>query len=330
MNKPQLYRRRFTFSLFASAALGPPAWAQTALPEVLSLVAPYPAGGASDVVARTLQPTMAKAMGKTIVVENISGVSGAIGAQKVLSATVPGQSMLVGSPNECILAPLALKVIKYKPQDFRLVAHVATAGIVLFARPDFPANSIDELVKLSKAPGAKPFTHASTGKGSSYHLLSETFSEKLNLNLVQVQYRGGAPAIQDLMGGSVDLLFGPVIPQYLQMVETGRMKIIGSATAARLPSQPKVQAFGEIATLKDTYFDAWVGIFVPVGTATDLAERMGKAAYEAATSPAFQKVLTASGNSAGSVMTLEQAAAFYQRETVRYQQIAQKIKLDAE
>ena len=331
MKKLQLQRRQFAFGMLSGAVLGAPAWAQTALPDVMSVVVPYPAGGASDVVARTLQPTLASSLGKTLIVENISGVNGALGAQKMLNANVPGQAMLVGSPNECILTPMSLKVVKYKAQDFKLVAHLATAAMVLFVRPDVPANNIDELIKLSKAPGAKPFTHANTGKGSVYHLMAEHFSDKLNLGLIQVPYRGGAPAIQDLAGGTVDLMFGAVIPQYLQMVETGRLKMIGIATAQRSASLPKVQAFGEIAALKeDNYFASWVGIFVPASTPNDMAARIGKAAYEGVASPSFQKVLSASGNSAGAVMTLEQAAAFYQSETNRYQQIAKKIRLEAE
>ena len=126
MNPVQRTRLHLALTLVATAFAGTAAVAQTAGPDVLSMVTPYPAGGASDVVARTLQPAMAKSLGKTMIVDNIGGVAGSLGSQKMLNAGATGQSMLVGSPNEVILAPLALKTVKYKPQDFKLVSHLAT------------------------------------------------------------------------------------------------------------------------------------------------------------------------------------------------------------
>jgi tripartite-type tricarboxylate transporter receptor subunit TctC len=314
----------------ATTLVGTAAMAQTPGPDVLSIIAPYPAGGASDVVARTLQPTMAKLLGKTMIVDNVSGVAGSLGSQKVLNTAATGQAMLVGSPNEVILAPLALKAVKYKPQDFRLVSHLATASVVLFARPDFPANNVEELLKLSRASGAKPITYATSGKGTLYHLVAESFASKLGVTMTHIPYRGGAPAMQDVAGSAVDIIFSPVIPQYIQMVEAGRMKAIGVAAPNRSPVLPGVQAFSEIPGLKDFYFEAWVGIFVPVGASADGAARIGKAANEAAATPEFQKVLQQSGNAPGRAFTLEQAAAFYKSETERYEQIAKAIKLEAD
>ncbi len=332
MNSLLLSRRGFSLALLAAAATvaGAPARAQTPGADVQSLVVPYPAGGAADVVARTLQPTMAKALGKTVIVDNVSGVAGSLGSQKMLNSGAGGQVMLVGSPNEVILAPLALKAVKYKPQDFKLVSHLGTAPIVLFTRADFPANNVEELVKLAKAPGAKPITYATSGKGTLYHLVAESFAGKFGLSMTHVPYRGGAPAMQDLAGSTVDIMFAPMIPQYLQLIEAGRLKAIGIAAPKRSPVLPNVQAFGEIQALKDFVFDAWIGIFVPAALNADSAARIGKAAYEAAATPEFHKVLQFSGNAAGHPFTLEQAAAFYKSETERYEQIARAIKLEAD
>lgn len=327
-----LGRRGFSLALLATAATvaGAPVLAQTAGADVQTLVVPYPAGGAADVVGRTLQPAMGKALGKTVIVDNVSGVAGSLGSQKVLSSGATGQAMLVGSPNEVILAPLALKAVKYKPQDFKLVAHLGTAPLVLFTRPDFPANTVEELVKLAKAPGAKPITFATSGKGSLYHLVAESFAARFGLSMTHVPYRGGAPAMQDLVGSTVDILFAPMIPQYLQLIEAGRLKAIGVAAPQRSTALPNVQAFGEIPALKDFYFDAWIGIFVPAAVGADSAARIGKAAYEAAATPEFQKVLQISGNAPGQPFTPEQAAAFYKSEAERYEQIAKAIKLEAD
>jgi tripartite-type tricarboxylate transporter receptor subunit TctC len=128
----------------------------------------------------------------------------------------------------------------------------------------------------------------------------------------------------------VDILFAPMIPQYLQLIEAGRLKAIGVAAPQRSTALPNVQAFGEIPALKDFYFDAWIGIFVPAAVGADSAARIGKAAYEAAATPEFQKVLQISGNAPGQPFTPEQAAAFYKIEAERYEQIAKAIKLEAD
>jgi tripartite-type tricarboxylate transporter receptor subunit TctC len=323
-------RRRLSATLLAGLAGSAftPAWAQSA--DTLSLVVPYPAGGGSDLVARTIQPSMAKTLGKTIVVDNVGGVAGSLGAQKMLDTGGAGQAMLIGSQNELVLAPLALKAVRYKGPDFRMVAHLSNSPLVLFARPDFPANTIDELVKLGKAPGAKPFTLANVGKGSLYHLVGEAFADRLGLQVTHIPYRGGAPAMQDLGGGVVDLVFFPLLPTYVQMIEAGRLKAIGTAAEKRSTALPKVPAFSETAALKDFYFDAWSGLFVSAKVDTETAARLGKAANEAVATPEYQKMLALAGASVGPALTLEQAAAFYKRETDRYLDIARKIKLEAE
>lgn len=330
MKPVQRTRLHLALTLAATAFAGTAAMAQTPGGDVMSIIVPYPAGGASDVVARTMQPTMAKVLGKTMIVDNVSGVAGSLGSQKMLGTGAAGQSMLVGSPNEVILAPLALKAVKYKPQDFKLVAHLASAPLVLIARPDLPANNIDEFLKFAKAPGAKPITYATSGKGSIYHLVAESFASKMGLTMTHVPYRGGAPAMQDVAGSAVDIMFSPLVPQYLQLIEAGRMKVIGIAAANRSPVLSKVQAFSETPALKDFYFEAWAGIFVPAALSADSAARIGKAAYEAAATPEFQKMLQQSGNAAGHLFTPEQALAFYKSETERYEQIAKAIKLEAD
>lgn len=305
-----------------------PAWAQGA--DTLNLVVPYPAGGGSDLVARTIQPAMAKTLGKTLIVENIGGVAGSLGAQKMLDSGGAGQALLIGSQNELVLAPLALKAVRYKGQDFRMVSHLSSSPLVLFARPDLPANSIEELVKLGKTPGAKPLTLANVGKGSLYHLVGEAFAEQLGLQVTHVPYRGGAPAMQDVGGGVVDLVFFPLLPSYVQMIEAGRLKALGTAAEKRSPALPKVPAFGETAALKDFYFDAWSGLFVSAKVDADTAARLGKAGNDAVATPEYQKMLALAGASVGPALTLDQAAAFYKRETDRYIAIARKIKLEAE
>jgi tripartite-type tricarboxylate transporter receptor subunit TctC len=322
-------RRGFGLALLAAACGTTPALAQLAGADTMSIIVPYATGGSSDAVGRALQPAMAKALGKTMIVENIAGVAGALGSQKLLSSPV-GQAVLIGSANDLVLPPLALKVVKYKPQDFKLVSTVVFGPLVLFARPDLPANSIEEMAKLAKAPGAKPLTYASTGKGSQYHLLSEGIAARLGLTMTQIPYRGVGPAAVDLAGGQLDIALLPMAPQFLQMVEKGQLKVLGVTSDKRSPALPKAAAFGEVAALKDFLFEGWVGVFVPAGMDAQAAARIGKAANDAAALPEFQKLLTMAGASPAPALTLDQAAAFYAKEIDRYQQLARSVKLEAE
>ena len=176
--------------------------AQTYPSKPVTLMVPYPAGGLSDVIARTVNTTLSKNMGQPVLVENLGGASGSIGAQKVLSAPSDGQMIFQGSPNELILAPLAISAVKYKSEDFRLVQMIATAQIGFVTRKDLPVNNVDEFLDYARkeAQAGRPITYASVGPGSFYHLLGEHLSKVTNIPMTHVPYKGIAPALQDVMG----------------------------------------------------------------------------------------------------------------------------------
>jgi hypothetical protein len=158
-------------ALLATAAA--PAAAQTFPNRQVNLMVPYPAGGLSDAIARTVEKPLAKALGQMVIVENLGGVSGALGAQKVLSLPADGHMIYQGSPNETILAPLALQAVKYKSEDFRMVQIIGAFPMAVLARKDLPASNIDELAALAKKAAAegRPLTYGSVGVGSFYHVL---------------------------------------------------------------------------------------------------------------------------------------------------------------
>jgi len=170
---------RFSFkavsSLLSSLMLCGAVCAQNFPTKTVTLMVPYPAGGVSDVIARTLNNTLSKHLGQTVIVENLGGASGGIAGQKVLNSPADGHMIFQGSPNELILAPLSNAAIKYKPEDFRLVQMITINPLVILARKDFPASNGDELVAYAKnaASEGRPLTYASVGPGSLYHLLGE-------------------------------------------------------------------------------------------------------------------------------------------------------------
>ncbi len=154
MALPSFMRRRLgaRVALIAAALVATQALAQGFPSKTVTMIVPWPAGGPSDFVARQIQPDMQKALGQTLVIENIGGVGGALGVQKLLQSPADGHQLTLGSPLELIIAPIALSTVKYKPEDFRLVAQMVKAPMVLIARKDLPAQNVDELIALAARP----------------------------------------------------------------------------------------------------------------------------------------------------------------------------------
>jgi tripartite-type tricarboxylate transporter receptor subunit TctC len=305
----------------ASAAL-----AQTWPSKPVSLVVPWPAGGPSDFVARQIQNDTQKALGQPLIVENIGGVGGALGVQKMLTG-VDGHTLLLGSPLELIIPPLTLATVKYKPTDLRMVAQLVKAPLVLIARKDLPANNIDELLALMAQRKGTPLTMANTGPGSMFHLVAEKFSQAAGVELTHIPYRGSAPAMGDLMGGQVDLMFtifaGPVPPT----IADGKLKAIGLATAKPLAKFPQIAALAAHPKLIGFEFDSWAGVQVPRNTPEDVAQRLNKALYDAMANPQTRQAFENAGNTVVSAMPLAEVDRLYQAEILRYQAIAKSINL---
>ena len=186
---PTSLTRRLLLASFATLSLGI-AQAQNFPAKPVTLMVPYPAGGLSDVVARMVNVPLGKQLQQPVIVENVGGVSGAIAAQKVLSAPSDGYYFFQGSPNELILSPLANAAVKFKSEDFRMVQTVGAAQIAFLARKDIPVNTVDEFIDYARkmAKEGKPVTYASVGQGSFYHLLGEHLSKVTGIEMTHVPY----------------------------------------------------------------------------------------------------------------------------------------------
>ena len=199
----------------------------------VNLMVPYPAGGPSDAIARIFFNPLGKELGQQVLVENLGGVSGALAAQKVLSAPADGYFVFQGSPNEVILSPLANAAVKLKTEDFRLVHPVADAVMVFVTRKDLGVNSIDELIALARKSADKPLTYGSVGVGSLYHLILENVQAQTGVKLAHVPYKGNAPLLQDIGGGQVDFAVLVCSAAMGALADQGRMKVIGQLGAQR-------------------------------------------------------------------------------------------------
>lgn len=248
--------------------------AQTFPSKPVTLMVPYPAGGLSDVIARSVNNTLGKQLGQPVIVENLGGASGSIAAAKVLNGPSDGYTIFQGSPNELILAPLAISSIKFKSEDFRLVQMIATAQIAFLAKKDLPVNSVDEFVEHARkaAKDGKPLTFASVGPGSFYHLLGEHLSKVTGIPMVHVPYKGAAPALADLMGGQIPLFLDPP-PNLIQPAKAGRIRLIGVASDKRLAALPDVPTFVEQG-YDGLLGSTWAAMIAPAGVPREIVQRM--------------------------------------------------------
>jgi tripartite-type tricarboxylate transporter receptor subunit TctC len=324
--KTSQWLKRSLFGLLCSAAVLQAA-AQSFPSKAVNLVVPYPAGGPSDFVARQLQPELNRLLGQPVIIENVGGVGGAIGIQKVLNAPADGYNMTLGTPMELVLAPLAMSAVKFKPDDMKLVAQLVTTTMVLITRKDLPANNVEELIAMAKKPGAKELSYGSVGPGSLYHLIGEKFAQQTGTKMLHVPYKGAAPLMTDLMGGQIDMVFIPLAGSTPAMITEGKVKALGLTTKTPHPRFPNIPALAAQKGMEGFEFDLWAGIEVPKNTPADVTARLNKAIYEALQNADIRKAYEATGNTVAKPMSPEELARVYNSETARYQAIAKSINL---
>lgn len=327
MHKTSSFRRLLLASLAGLTVLG--AQAQTFPNKPVSLMVPYPAGGVSDVLARLVNVPLAKHLNQPVIVENLGGVSGAIAAQKVLSAPSDGYYLFQGSPNELILSPLANAAVKFKSEDFRLVQIVGAAQIAFLARKDIPANSVDEFLDYARkmAKEGKPVTYASVGPGSFYHLLGEQLSKVTGIPMTHIPYKGGAPANQDLIGGQVDIFLTPFGKAYSDLAKDGRIKILAMLNKERLEGVKQYPAITESKQLKNFDFNIWTGYFVKKDTPEAVVQSLHKALTETLNDAGVRTGLDANSLLVAKPLPLSELSKVYSDGTAQFRAIAKSINL---
>ena len=293
----------------------------------VNLMVPYPAGGPSDALARIFTVPLGKELGQQVVVENLGGVAGALAAQKVLATPADGHYIFQGSPNELILAPLANAAVRLKTEDFRLVHPVADAVMVFVARKDLPANSVDELIALARKSGDKPLTYGSVGVGSLYHLILENVQQVAGIKLLHAPYKGNAPLLQDIGGGSVDFAVLVYSAAMGALADQGRLKVIGQLGGQRSELLKNVPSASEGKELKNFSYGIWSGFFVPRNTPEAVVERLHKAIGATLQDPSVRSQLSAQTQLASQPVSLAEASKFFEAETARYRAIAKSINL---
>jgi tripartite-type tricarboxylate transporter receptor subunit TctC len=255
----------------AALAAGPSLFAQGRYPQrPITLVVPTAPGGSTDFTARLVSDQLARALGQPVIVDNKPGASGNIGNQLVARAKADGYTLLVSYSGYHVGNPHLFKQAGWDPiKDFAPVAMMTRAPQVVAARPGLPANNLKELVAYAKAnPGR--LNYASSGNGSIQHIAGELFKQLTGTFITHIPYKGSGPAVQDLMGGQVDL-FITTPAGVVSQIQAGRLKGLAVTSRQRLSSLPQVPTAAE-SGIKGYELDSWFALYAPAGTPADVVQ----------------------------------------------------------
>ena len=293
----------------------------------VNIIVPFPAGGSTDTVARALALSMGEQLGKPFVVENRPGATGTIGAGAVKRAAADGYTLLVASLGPFVVTPHMVKNVPYDAgKDFDYITVPVQAPNVLVASPTQKARSVSEVIAALKAnPGKISF--ASSGNGSSDHLSAELFWQQTGTEAVHVPYKGGAPAITDLLGGQVDFSFQNV-NAVLSHLRSGKLRAIAVTGSQRSPVLPDVPTLAE-AGVKGAEVYSWQGMAAPKGLPADVKARLAKAAIAAVQQPDVRKRFVEQGlEIVGN--TPEEFTRFQAQENERWKRLIETRKITAD
>ena len=321
--------RRFTLPplLLAWVALlaGAPSHAQGEFPvRPITLVVGYPPGGSTDLTARTVAAELARRLGQPVVVENIGGAGGTLGAQKVSQAAADGYTLLLGASNEMAIARLVNPAVRYDAlRDFTPIGLIGSQPMVLVASNRSGVKDIGQFIELvKKNPGR--FSYGSSGVGTALHLAGEMVKQAAGLFVVHIPYRGVAPVTNDLVGGQLE--FGVfVLSSGLPHIRSGRVVALGTTEARRSQAAPDIPALAEQPALKGVDISSWFGLWAPPNLPAALTQRLQKTLAETLAAPELRKKL----EDVGTTMAPAGAglAAFQAGEIEKYRRIVDFAKI---
>lgn len=292
----------------------------------IHFIVAYAPGGTGDVVARIVAPKLSLALGQTVVVENRAGASGAIGARSVVAATPDGHTLLVGQTAEVAINQHWLKGLNYDPdKDLVPVALLAVVPLALVVPAKAPYSTFAEYLAALRSG---KHTFASAGTGTPGHFAGELLKAKTKANLTHVPYKGAGPALNDLVGGHVDMYF-PGMPAAMPLMKNGLVKVLGVSSAKRSGSAPDVPAVAETAGFSDFSFTLWQGIFAPRGTPPDVVAKLNSEINKVLADPDTRKRLVEAGADV-EPMSVAQFRAFVDAESSKYLRIIKETGVTAE
>lgn len=283
-------------TLLAATAmiLAASAHAQTAYPDrPIKIIVPYPPGGITDIVGRSVADRMGRALGQTVIVENKAGAGGSIGASEGARAKADGYTLFIGTSATHGTNPSTMASLQYDAvKDFAPVALIAAAPLMIIISPKVPAKTLSEFIDYARENPGK-VSYATTGTGGSVHLTTEQFAMQTGIKMAHVPYRGSSPALTDLMGGHVDVMFDNV-PSAAPLAESGKVRALAVTSLARSALAPNVPTVAQTAV---PGFDSasWIALYAPAGTPETVVQALNNAVNNVLTDPALLETFKKAG-----------------------------------
>jgi tripartite-type tricarboxylate transporter receptor subunit TctC len=307
-------------------ALAAPALAQTDYPHrPIRLIVTVPPGGAADFIARLVGGKLAESLGQSVLVENRGGAGGTIAADAVAKAPADGYSLLQNSITTHGVGPHLYSKLPYDPvKDFAAVSGLALLPLVMAVNADLPFKGIDDVIAASKKGGVN---FASSGNGGAPHMAAELFNSVTGAGMTHVPYKGSGPAVADLVGGRVQVMFDAP-PSLIAHIRSGKLRVLAAASAERNPVLPDAPTFAELGW-PQVNVSLWYGLLAPAGTPRPVVERLNREFTRALQSADIREKLLARG-AQPSPGTPEAFAAFMAQEMAKWGPVARQagIKLD--
>ena len=328
MRTPSPLRRLAVhLGLLGCGLLALPAQAQTAAagyPErPITIVVGYPPGGSTDLTGRVVATELGRKLGVSVVVENVGGAGGTIGAQKVLNAAPDGYTLLVGANNEVAISRLVSTSVRYHWQDFTPIGLIASQPLVLVASTKTGVKDTDGFIRHVKSQPGR-FSYGSSGVGTSLHLAGEMVKEQAGLFMTHIPYRGVAPLTTDLVGNNIE--FGVfVLSSGLPHIRSGKVVALGTTEKKRSHVTPDIPALAEHPALKNTDIGTWFVLMGPARLPEAVTARLKKALAEALQSPELRKKLEDSGSAIAPPNV--DMVKFLRDETAKYQKLVDFAKI---
>lgn len=322
---------KFLMGLLAATCMWSSAWADPTYPnKPIRIIVPFTPGGSPDVLARTIGQKITETTGAPVVIENVPGAGGTIGADRVAKATADGYTLLMGHVGTLAVAPAVYPNLPYDPiKSFAPVAWVAKVPNVLAVHPSMPANNVAELVKYLKAnPGKVNF--GSGGNGSAAHLAMEYFKLSTQTFVVHVPYRGTAPSVTDAVAGQIQMVFTGA-PALVPMVKAGKLRAIAVSSPKRLDLLPDAPTLAEsgVKGLENFEADQWYGLVAPAGTPAAVVQKMNQVVNANLSTPEVVARLKSEGATA-TPTSPEGFAQLIQREIKRWRPVVLNAKITAD
>lgn len=319
--------QRALMRLLALTLLGSMALSAYAFPEkTITLVVPNPAGGAADNLARSFAEEMGKRLKQRVVVENIGGASGAIGAQKVLRSAADGYTLIFGNTSDMVVTPIANRGAGYTTRDFTPIALVGSTPMTLVVRPNLGVSNIDQLVAMAKT---KPngLSVGTAGANSFQAFATMALQKAASIDLLAIPYKGGAPLATDLLGGQLDMAV-MAMPGAMPHVRSGKLTLLGLLTEKRLPGAAELPTVNEGTSVKNLSMQIWAALAGPTGMPPEIVEKLNAVTRDILLDKEYNERRTRNGDIPVAPVSAAEFGRFLNSEVEKYRSLAAGMTLE--